>query len=203
MSMILLKDLGIFNKEGTTKRRHWYLCECSYCGNSKELLKQNMERDKSCGCATHLKARTSHGQSRSREYQIWADIKDRCDNAKNKRYHRYGGRGITYPDSWKTFELFWEDMKDTYCDDLTIDRTDNDKPYSKDNCKWVTMQEQFQNRSTTKIKRGEIDNILEPMYILNGAERSEQLKILAEKYNVSINTLRTHYNRMLKVKGYK
>ena len=203
MSMTLIEDLGTFHKEGTSKRRHWYLCRCSYCGNTKELLKQNMERDKSCGCATHLKAQTSHGQSRSREYQIWADIKDRCDNPNNPRYHRYGGRGITYPASWSTFEPFWEDMRDTYQDNLTIDRTDNNKPYSKDNCEWVTMQVQLQNRSTTKIKRNELDDLLEPLYALNGIDRSKQLNILAAQYNVSKGTIRTHYNNMLKTKGYK
>ena len=61
----------------------------------------------------------------------------------------------------------------------------------------------FQIEQTFKIKRGKIDSILEPLYALNGIEHSVQLKILAEMYDVSISTIRTHYNRMLETKGYK
>jgi hypothetical protein len=199
--MLLLKDLGTFHKQGTSKRRHWYLCECSYCGNSKELLKQNMERDKSCGCATHLKAQTSHNKSRTREYQIWADMKDRCNNTNNPRYHRYGGRGITYPSEWESFEVFWADMQETYQDTLTLDRINNDQGYSKNNCEWKTLHEQFQNRSSTKIVSHSIDHLLEPLHSLDGKKRVEEMYALATTYNVTIATIRTHYNKMKIIKG--
>lgn len=136
-----------------------------------------------------------------------------CSTQYTSVYTQTGGNGSSIDGSpmaskyttilCRTNEQFWADMKGTYRDDLTLDRTDNNKPYCKSNCEWVTIQVQLQNRSTTKIKRGEIDSILEPLYALNGIERSVQLKILAEMYDVSISTIRTHYNRMLETKGYK
>ncbi len=89
----------------------------------------------------------THGMSNSRQYKIWQQIKVRCDDPNAIKYHIYGGNGITYPDKWKTFEGFWEDMRDGYADNLTIDRIDNSKSYSADNCRWVSYSEQNMNRS--------------------------------------------------------
>jgi hypothetical protein len=60
-------------------------------------------------------------------------------------YERYGGRGITVCDRWKEFANFYDDMSPTYSDELTLDRTDNSKGYSPENCKWSTRKEQAMN----------------------------------------------------------
>ena len=83
----------------------------------------------------------------TRQYQTWADMKGRCDNKKNDRYHCYGGRGISYSSKWNTFVGFWEDMKEGYSNDLTLDRTDNDGNYTKENCRWIPMSEQYETRN--------------------------------------------------------
>ena len=143
--MKFIKDLGT-RREGNHTRR-WCIAECSYCGKQAEHRTQTIKKKKSCGCATHLKARTTHGMSATRQYQTWADMKDRCDNPKNKSYVRYGGRGITYDTSWSTFEGFWLDMEEGYANNLTIERIDNSLGYNKANCTWVTVQEQAANRN--------------------------------------------------------
>ena len=81
-------------------------------------------------------------------------MKRRCYNKNNKDYGRYGGRGIVMCDEWKNdFMSFYSwAINNGYRDDLTIDRINNDGIYEPDNCKWVTMKEQAQNRSTTKNK---------------------------------------------------
>ena len=74
----LVKDLGT-RPDGKNTRR-WCLAECSFCGSITERRTQTLKTAQSCGCATHLKAQTKHGMSTTKQYQIWADLKDRCNN---------------------------------------------------------------------------------------------------------------------------
>ena len=88
-----------------------------------------------------------HGMYQSRLYGIWEGMKYRCNNPKSDAYKYYGGRGIKICDEWDKFVPFYNwAMKNGYSDELTIDRIDNDKGYSPDNCRWATMKQQVQNR---------------------------------------------------------
>ncbi len=89
---------------------------------------------------------------KSRLYHIWEDMKNRCYNAKNKRYHSYGGRGITVCDEWKNdFKVFydWAHLNG-YSAELTIDRIDVNGSYEPTNCKWSTQKQQGNNRTTNR-----------------------------------------------------
>lgn len=89
-----------------------------------------------------------------RLYGIYNGIKKRCYNEKSGRYMDYGGRGITMCAEWldcdKGFDLFadWA-LANGYEDNLTIDRVDVDGDYSPQNCRWITLKEQSQNKRTT------------------------------------------------------
>lgn len=87
---------------------------------------------------------TKHGMSRTRQYHIWRGMRERCNNpdARHARWYT----GITYDPDWHTFEGFWQDMKDGYADNLTLDRIDSGKNYCKANCRWITMKDQARNR---------------------------------------------------------
>lgn len=80
--------------------------------------------------------------SKTRLYKIFQGMKDRCYNPKSSHYKTYGGRGITICPEWldkggvQSF-ISWS-LNNGYDDNLSLDRIDNNKSYSPDNCQWVT-----------------------------------------------------------------
>lgn len=90
-----------------------------------------------------------HDPASNKLYAVWNAMKQRCCNPKNKRWSRYGGRGIKVCEEWKnSFESFREwALTHGYAEGLTIDRKNNDGNYEPDNCRWVTYHEQNMNYS--------------------------------------------------------
>ena len=152
--------LTVLKYEGTYSGHARWTCLCD-CGNKVSVFTTNLTGGgvQSCGCLqreSSAERHYKHGKSRTRLYNRWKCIKQRCYRVKDKSYHRYGGRGITMCDEWKNdFQAFYDwAMTNGYQDDLTIDRIDNDGNYEPSNCRWVSVADNNRNRANTRGGRG-------------------------------------------------
>lgn len=131
-------------------------CRCD-CGKEVVVAEHCLRfgETKSCGCFSADASRlrfTKHGHAlarRTRAYNTWADMRNRCTCQQSDTYQHYGARGITVCERWDRFENFLADMGEPP-PGHSIERIDNNKGYSKDNCKWATHLEQMRNTRRAK-----------------------------------------------------
>lgn len=136
-------------------RRIWIVrCEC---GNTSESTAGDMSsgNTRSCGCLRAELYGTysrTHGLSKTPTYKIWRGMISRCHNPNDTGYHKYGGRGIKVCARWRhNFVAFLNDMGERP-DGLTLDRINNNGPYSPKNCRWATLKEQMANQRPRRIQ---------------------------------------------------
>lgn len=139
------------------KPKSYWKCKCD-CGKVVTVYVQDLKNGKtsSCGCLQREKAgkvNKTHGLRKTRIYNIWSHIKDRCYNSNCKSYKNYGGRGITICDEWRNdFKAFYDwAIGNGYNNTLTIDRIDVNGNYEPTNCRWVDMKTQQRNRRNNAI----------------------------------------------------
>lgn len=131
-----------------------WLCKCD-CGNVKNISAGHLTSGdiKSCGCLfkeLNHKTAVKHGMTEDPLYHRFTAMISRCECKTDNSYKYYGARGITVCDEWRhDFKAFYDwSMKNGYAPNLSIDRIDNNKGYSPDNCRWTTNSVQQNNKRT-------------------------------------------------------
>ena len=172
------------------RNRHYYwrcLCECG-----KETVvdagKLKNGHTQSCGCLLNEDRKTrflKHGHTKGKiaspEYSIWSSMISRCTVKTNKSYPRYGGRGISVCERWRTFQNFLADMG-ARKNGQSLDRINNDGDYEPSNVRWSTPSEQARN------KRNSL------MFAYEG--KSLPLATICEIVGVSYHTVWQRINRL-------
>lgn len=102
-------------------------------------------------------------------YKNYRNMQRRCNSIIHKNYHRYGGRGIKCLISLDELEIIWYRDQAFLMSSPSVDRIDNDKSYTFENCRFIENSKN--NRPSTKIIKVEKDGSEELfLSIANAAE---------------------------------
>lgn len=121
-----------------------YKCDCGVVGEAP-IQGVKSGQWKSCGCWNKDRVK-KHGLWGTKIITVWRHMMSRCHDPSHERYADYGGRGIFVCERWHDPSLFAADMQSEYQSGMYLDRRNNDGPYCKDNCRWISMKEQQRNK---------------------------------------------------------
>lgn len=145
--------LTAISLNGRINNRTYWNCICS-CGGNKVADYWNLVsgRTKSCGClrgsGLYMK---KYPHLYTKERVAWKSMRARCLTKTHRQYKQYGGRGIKIASRWFTYAAFLKDMGKSPPNSY-LDRIDNNKGYSKSNCRWATSEQSARNRrSNTEL----------------------------------------------------
>jgi hypothetical protein len=154
----------------------YWLCHCE-CGKEVWRATAYLRRYKpklefSCGCS-----KIKHGHSKEKLFTVWLSMKSRCHSLQPRNVKSYLEKGIEVCEEWQDYEKFklWS-LNNGYLQGLEIDRIDNGKGYSPENCRWVTRAVNVDNRDVSKHYEafGEVGTI----------------RYFSTKYNINYKTIK-------------
>ncbi len=157
MTPRLIGDLGMrYPTEKSKHKTRLGIYECQYCMQEFVGHTYNIKSGsaKSCGCQKHKPREKSikHGLRSNRFYSTWRQMLQRCNNHADIGYIYYGARGITVCEEWQDVTNFvaWAEATHPNIKGYSLDRIDNDKGYSPENCTWSDKTTQAINQRMKK-----------------------------------------------------
>lgn len=155
-------NLVVVSYDHSYRGSTYWKCQCD-CGMTTVTRGYSLRsgHTNSCGCQAYTtRFEEKHGESHSnktRLYNIWVHMRNRCNNPNREAYKWYGGKGVKVCDEWNSYPNFkaWA-IANGYTDELTIDRIDISKNYCPENCRWLSKSDNSKHRQGTyKPIRGE------------------------------------------------
>ena len=182
--------LTVLQRAESKGGRTYWKCRCD-CGNETIVLADNLRRglQKSCGCLYAEKIakgiHQTHGMRHTRNYRIWAKLKERCLNPNAINYERYGGRGVSlFPewiDNFKAFYDYVSKLPHFGEEGYSLDRIDNNGNYEPNNLRWADRKTQGRNKR---------NNVL-----VEYQDSKMTLAEVAEIIDINYGTLKARYYR--------
>lgn len=137
-------------------KRRMFVCKCD-CGNKTTVSRNNLRSGHTTSCGCYKKERMvegniKHGDFGTRLYGIWNGTRNRCNNKKVRAYKNYGGRGIKVCKEWENSYISFKKwaLENGYTENLTIERKNVNGNYEPSNCKWATVKEQGNNKTSNR-----------------------------------------------------
>lgn len=157
--------LTVQGRSANAKRYEWD-CMC-VCGSVRSAPRHHLTGSAVSACLKCTQKRrvqkrsdlgigvkhghSSHSKS-SKLYNVWSQMRWRCNSPKCPQYQYYGGRGIKVCERWnESFANFLQDVNSGYQEGLSLDRVDNDGDYSPENCAWATRTQQMRNTRANRV----------------------------------------------------
>lgn len=155
---------------GSDGRKSYWKVRCD-CGVEKlvagaELTKGSTQ---SCGCKAREGSAGTHRMSYHSAHIAWRNMIARCHKPNSQAFKNYGARGILVCERWHSFQNFWMDMGSTWRKGLTLERLDNSKGYSPENCAWRDHKAQARNTRANRT----IDTPAGTMLLCEAADLSK------------------------------
>lgn len=189
--------LTVLRQDYNKNSNNYWLCKCD-CGNIKSIRTEHLKDGStvSCGCYSReitSKRSITHNKTKTRLYRIWISMKCRCYDEKHETYKNYGGRGIKICDEWLSdFMNFYNwAMENGYDENAprnicTIDRIDVNGNYEPDNCRFVDMKVQQNNRRNNHYitYNGETHTMKQWAEILNISTEAIRNRLKKYDYNI-------------------
>ena len=184
-------NLTIISDAPSVPKKRMVNAKCT-CGNVITELLYSITRGRvtHCGCLTPLKhPNTTHGESKTPLYKLWASMKQRCNDPNSDAFPDYGGRGILVCEEWQDYLSFRDWAHSTgYSKDLTIDRINTNLGYFPNNCRWASRVTQAINRRKRKGTASEYIGISKWS---SEGKYGWQARISVNKQNIYLGTFET------------